>query len=727
MKKLSKGMLMAALICGSFVSAYGGETSVFAAEAGDEALSSFSLEQIVVTATRTMEEAKKVPAMVSVVTAEDIKKKNVKTVSDALTMLPGVYNARTHGMSETANGIEIRGFGENNILFLYDGMPMNDAYDGGMNWNAISVEDVERIEVVRGAASSLYGGHAVAAVVNIISKDPEKDSVRAYASYGTKNTWKRGISVSKKLSDKFSMGVGYEHKRTSGWMKKYAYASTSAAKSASPSGTEATGVQQVQRASGSVINILGTPGSGASRDDTYNLKLKYKFDADKYLMYRYTHDKYRYFAAKPDSWLVDANGNHIFEGSVKFSNGKYYNFDESDFTDYNGHRKVDRHALQYKDEKNKIDLNIGFTDVKDNGYSTGSDLAGNGPGNDSRYPNKSYKIDFQKVWENKNNTLVAGFDVQRNKMDYIKNKLLHWHKYKSVTSNTSQMGGSDLNLAVFVQDDYKFSKKFGVNMGLRMDHYKKYDGYYKDKTTHIDQLEKSYTELSPKLAVEFTPRDDTTVYVSYGHSFNPPRLYQLYRHDPSYGYIANPDLEPETTNTFEIGVKKSFGKKTNAALSIFRSKTKDLISATPKDSEGHRKYVNIDKAKRLGVELEINHHFNKALSGYFNYAYVNAKDGTGERLWSIPRHVMHTGIRYEKDKWNAYLEGQYISRRDTPDYIGNHFMADDSFFVANVGVNYNINPHAMISFSVDNLFDRDYWQWYKAQGRVYTVGVQFEF
>ena len=177
------------------------------------------------------------------------------------------------------------------------------------------------------------------------------------------------------------MGVGYEHKRTSGWMKKYAYASTSAAKSASPSGTEATGVQQVQRASGSVINILGTPGSGASRDDTYNLKLKYKFDADKYLMYRYTHDKYRYFAAKPDSWLVDANGNHIFEGSVKFSNGKYYNFDESDFTDYNGHRKVDRHALQYKDEKNKIDLNIGFTDVKDNGYSTGSDLAGNGPGN----------------------------------------------------------------------------------------------------------------------------------------------------------------------------------------------------------------------------------------------------------------------------------------------------------------------------------------------------------
>ena len=89
-----------------------------------------------------------------------------------------------------------------------------------MNWNAISVDDVERIEIVQGAASSLYGGHAVAAVVNIIGKDPEKDPIRAYASYGTKNTWKRGLNLSKKLSDKWSMGIGYEHKRTSGWQKK---------------------------------------------------------------------------------------------------------------------------------------------------------------------------------------------------------------------------------------------------------------------------------------------------------------------------------------------------------------------------------------------------------------------------------------------------------------------------------------------------------------------------
>ena len=55
------------------------------------------------------------------------------------------------------------------------------------------------------------------------------------------------------------------------------------------------------------------------------------------------------------------------------------------------------------------------------------------------------------------------------------------------------------------------------------------------------------------------------------------------------------------------------------------------------------------------------------------------------------------------------------------------YMADDAFFTANLGINYKITPQAMVSFSVDNLFDRDYWQWYKALGRVYTIGVQFEF
>ena len=78
-------------------------------------------------------------------------------------------------------------------------MPLNDGYSGKVNWSAIAIDDVAKIEVLQGAASSLYGGRAVGGVINIISKNPDKDSVHVYANYGSDSTWKRGINLSKNL------------------------------------------------------------------------------------------------------------------------------------------------------------------------------------------------------------------------------------------------------------------------------------------------------------------------------------------------------------------------------------------------------------------------------------------------------------------------------------------------------------------------------------------------
>lgn len=694
-----------------------------AADKAEENLDSYTIDEIVVTATRTEKDTLKVPASISVVTAEDIKLHNVKTLSDALAMLPGVYDGRTHGMSESANGITIRGFGESNILFLYDGMVMNDGYSGGMNWNAVSVEDVERIEVLRGAASSLYGGKAVGAVVNIIGKNPDKDSVRGYVSYGSRYTWKNGINLTKRIDDKWSVGFGYENKQTDGWTKKYSYVTRGT--TAAPSGTVATGAIKTIRGSGSTIYLLGTPGTGGSEDNTLNLKVKYHFTSDQSLIYRYTHDQYRYFSVDPQSYLVDAAGNRLFEGSVLIGT-RYYNFDESDFTDYYGRRVVDRHALQYKDEGNKLIINAGFTHVKDSGYTTGDDFAGRGRGNDSKYPSKTYKLDLQKTWEMGPHTLVAGFDVQRDAMDYIKSRLAHWHDHDSVISQTSKMGGKDLIAALFVQDDYRFNKHFGINLGLRLDHYKKYDGYFRNASSYIKQEEASYNELSPKVALEYYPTPKTTLYASFGHSFNPPRLYQLYRHDPSYGYIANPELKPEKTNTFEIGVKEKFDEKTYLGFSAYHAKTTDLITASSKDIAGHRKYINLSEAKRIGWEMELRHAFTDAWSAFVNYNYERATDEEGYRIYSIPQHTLHLGVKYDKKPWSAYLEGQYISSRNEPDEFSGHYLSDDAFFIANCGINYQFMKNATLSLTVENLFDLDYWQWYKARGRSVMVGVSFE-
>lgn len=159
MKKLaSKGLLMSALICGNV---FLGSSAVFA-----EDVQEYDLDAMVVTATRTMKQIQEVPSSVSVVTAKDIEERNVTSVQEALQYMPGVY------MDQTAQGgISLRGFGSTNVLVLVDGVQMNDTYQGAVNFNSIPVENIERIEVVRGAGSSIYGGHAVGGVINITTKE----------------------------------------------------------------------------------------------------------------------------------------------------------------------------------------------------------------------------------------------------------------------------------------------------------------------------------------------------------------------------------------------------------------------------------------------------------------------------------------------------------------------------------------------------------------------------
>ena len=426
----------------------------------------------------------------------------------------------------------------------------------------------------------------------------------------------------------------------------------------------------------------------------------------------------------PVSYLRDANGKPVFNGSVQLPNGKFINFSEGDFTDSDGRREIDRHALQYKDDENKINFNVGMTDVKDYGYASGDDFAGIGTGTDARYPNKTYKADFQKVWESERNTVVAGFDFEKSNLDYAKANLKHWGNKDSVEKFTYACGGEHIMGALFVQNQYEFNDKYGVIVGLRLDHYEKKNGYSNDFKSPKKELgEASYTELSPKVAFEYTPDDNTTYYLSYGHSFNAPTLYQLYRTNSSY--IANPELDPETTDTFELGVKKNLNNKTYIGLALYKAKTTDMITDIKVGS--FKQYQNINEAERFGTELELRHSFDKEFSGYFNYTWQKAEDGNNERIYSVPKHLLHAGLQYKKDKLSAYIEGQYVSSRNEPGDLSGKYLSEDSFFTANLGVNYKIMKNATLTFAVDNLFDKDYWQWYKAAGRTVMTGIQFEF
>ena len=111
-----------------------------------------------------------VGSAVTVVTGEQLRAQQVRTAADALRSLPGVAVSRTGGFGNLTQ-VRIRGAEGNHTLVLIDGIEANDLADGEFDFSNLSAEDIERIEVIRGPMSGLYGSNAVGGVINIITRD----------------------------------------------------------------------------------------------------------------------------------------------------------------------------------------------------------------------------------------------------------------------------------------------------------------------------------------------------------------------------------------------------------------------------------------------------------------------------------------------------------------------------------------------------------------------------
>jgi iron complex outermembrane receptor protein len=132
-------------------------------------------DAVVVTATRFEERAVDRPANVTVISAEDIRNSTAKTVPDLLSERAGVTVHDFFGNNAASTTVDLRGFGSTggqNTLILIDGRRMSDIDLSGVQWSAVPLGAIERIEIVRGGGSVLYGDGATAGVINIITKSP---------------------------------------------------------------------------------------------------------------------------------------------------------------------------------------------------------------------------------------------------------------------------------------------------------------------------------------------------------------------------------------------------------------------------------------------------------------------------------------------------------------------------------------------------------------------------
>ena len=155
-------------------------------------------ETVIVTATRTEAPADQTGASVTVFTAADLERRQVPLVADLLRSTPGAMLIRTGGLG-TVTSLFVRGGESNHNKVLLDGMPLNEP-GGTFNFSNLTTENLERIEIVRGAQSALFGSDAMASVVQLFTKRPDGADQRPHASVslegGTYDTVRGGASVS---------------------------------------------------------------------------------------------------------------------------------------------------------------------------------------------------------------------------------------------------------------------------------------------------------------------------------------------------------------------------------------------------------------------------------------------------------------------------------------------------------------------------------------------------
>lgn len=705
----------------------------------------YSLDEVVVTATRTMKEIQEVPSSISVITAKDMEKKNIHTVRDAIGQMPGLYIDRKGDSSE----INLRGFDTKNILVLVDGVQMNSTYNSSVNLNDIPVDNIERVEVLRGAASSIYGGHAVGGVVNITTKEAKEEGTTATAnlSYGSHDTWKKSIYLHSKANEKWSFGMGYEERKSDGFRGFY----RTARKDKKLAGKTADYTADLPVLSDGSY-VYGGRGEKSWKYEGYNAYVKYDINDTQSVKYAYAHTENSYQYDNPFSYVKDGNGNMVFSGIVKTQKGDLFSLPTTRFYGYRGAGVKERHILSFKDTANKLESSLSYSRDKYNGF-TSATLPKNytkadweGAGDYSSHPEKIYNFNLEKAWEKvgDNHTIVAGLNLKQEEMDQDRFSLSRWKDKDSKTEYYAHDKGKVKNMALYVQDEWKVSDPATVYLGVRYDRFQKGDGHFwLDKEYDYSSKGKTYNEISPKVAFSYQADENTNYYVSYGHSFNPPPLYNIYRYGGSGmgNVIPNPGLNPEKSDTYEIGVKKKLSPKTNMSLNAYQVKTKDKIAYTYfyKEKElQYKQYINYGEEKRHGVELELTHSFNENLSGYMNWAWQigklsgpalidtnRTKAYSGRVNYGIPKHIFHAGLDWKKDKLNLLLDCEYVSARMAPGEPTDEYGADDQYFLVNTAVNYDLTKDCTLQLAVDNLLDRTYYCDEATDGRTYTFSVQY--
>jgi iron complex outermembrane receptor protein len=706
-------------------------------------------DEIVVTATRTKKTVSDAPGSVSVVTADDMKKKNIQSADEALNTLPGVFDNRIKGLMGTTSTVTFRGLsGSARTLTMLDGMPLNDAYSSGQSWGGLYIQDLERIEVVRGPSSSLWGGSAMGGVINMISVMPEKQELSFSSGYGSslssdrgmKNLWSNHISYGDKIGKvRFYTSFGY--RSTDGYPTNRVITSSQPA-------AGITGWTRTTDNKGVTKYLVGDTGNNGWWDYSASARVQYDFSSDSNIRLSWLRTASKYSYDTPHTYLANAAGAPVYTTT---------GLTEKSFLSGDGSTTQDIYTLSAETLLGNIKTKFlfGVSDQGENWYNTPTTatLAG-GPGTKSDSPNRTCFADLQfssPLMEK--HLLTGGFSVRYNTADSNNFPLSDYKDENSVSGTSTQWGGGvTTTYSAYLQAEIALLKNLKLYAGLRDDYWISSDGYAGQTGSAAFSAtypEKSKNAVSPKGALVWHPADGTTIRVSGGRAFRAPSLNQLYKTWVSDSstlrttYNANPDLDPETVISWDAGIEQKLWQGAKIRATYFENYLSDMIYyiTTGSYSSGgktytDRLYSNVGGAETRGVELELEQKLGRNSGIFVGYTFTGSEITkyepnpalVGKILTQAPKEMFNAGINANVGPADICLTGRYVSKRyntdDNSDTVSGVYGSYDPFFVLDLKTSFRISGESRLSLSINNVFDRDYYVYYVSPGRSWFANLE---
>lgn len=601
------------------------------------------------------------PAVASVITAEDIRNSGARNLAEILNLVPGFYVGQTANLWNPV--LAVRGFSSvfnQNILFMLDGIPQTELVFGDRRTTLgkVPLDIIERVEVIRGPGSALYGADAYSAVVNLITKKQSAETLRMTVSGGSQDTRDLRAIAGGRVGDMTVVGaVEYlETAQDSPWIE--ADQQTRLDKRLGTAASLAPAAANTQRQEfGALLNLTSdntTLGLRASawRDIGMGTGATGVLDPFGSIDSTTLEATVRHQRNLSDNWSFEGalDGlllNYRLDDLHFFPPGAFGVFRDGVVLDTAFEERFLRlrGVMAYRGFKNHY-LTMG----------AGGEMG-----------------EAALTSETRNYTLIDGAILPLNPA----------RETTGALGLSSEATSRDLAFA-YVQDEWGLHPDWTLTWGVRYDYYSDFGD-----------------TVNPRAVLVWTARHDLTAKLLYGRGFRAPSILETQaKQIPAIR--ANPNLEPETVDNVELAFDYRPRLDLQTRASLWYHETSDQIRQQNTGGPEFRP-ENVGNQKGHGLELELWWDIARRTRLYSYYAYQdNTDETTGKDAGYTPHHKVFAQLQHRYQDWFFNAQATYIGPRDR--VVEDTRPRADRYTFVDLLARYEFSKHLAASLDIRNLF-----------------------